>query len=93
MFQESIIKKNLKILFMNRNKNFLTLFTVFDIFGQAISLLVRKKSSYKTPIGGSITIGIFVFILFSFVQMVIEITDRKSPSILFRSKLNIQKDV
>lgn len=74
-------------------RDLLSYFTFFDLFGSTINLLVKKKSRYTTPLGGGISVAIYFFTLFSFVQMVIEMTKRNSPSILYRATLNNQKNV
>ena len=53
----------------------------FDLFGNAIQLNYKGKSSYKTRLGSLVTIGMATFILFFGLYSLIEIYEYKNPQI------------
>ena len=52
-----------------------------DLFGNAIQLNYKGKTSYKTRLGTFITIGMATFILFFGLYSLIEIYEYKNPQI------------
>lgn len=57
-------------------------FHSLDLFGIPMQLQIKKKSEYHTAFGSIISLAIMSFISFSFVNLVVDLFDRKNPNII-----------
>lgn len=53
-----------------------------DLFGIPIQLQIKKKSEYHTVFGSMVSLAIMSFICFSFLNLVIDLFERKNPNII-----------
>jgi large-conductance mechanosensitive channel len=64
-----------------------------DLFGQPVSLLQNKSMEYNTIGGSLISLGIYAFTLFSFVNMMKDLIEKKDPSTISNFKSNPNPEV
>ncbi|CAK58972.1 unnamed protein product (macronuclear) [Paramecium tetraurelia] len=67
----SLFLKNLRKLLLN-----------IDMFGSQINLQIKKENEYHTIFGMLMSLGILTLIYYSFLSLVIEMIERKSPNVL-----------
>ncbi|CAD8188107.1 unnamed protein product [Paramecium pentaurelia] len=63
-------------------KNLRKLLLSIDMFGSQINLQVKKENEYHTIFGVLMSIGILTLIYYSFLSLVIDMIDRKSPNVI-----------
>ncbi|CAD8089484.1 unnamed protein product [Paramecium primaurelia] len=63
-------------------KNLRKLLLSIDMFGSQINLQVKKENEYHTIFGVLMSIGILALIYYSFLSLVIDMIDRKSPNVI-----------
>lgn len=54
----------------------------FDLFGIPVQLQIKKKSEYHTTFGSIISLAIMSFICYSFVNLIVDLFERKNPNII-----------
>ena len=68
-------KKSLK-------RKLISLLLSFDQFGSDIKLRIKKKETHNTLWGSLLTLGIYSFIFYTFVEMFIDMYSRTAPNVI-----------
>lgn len=63
-------------------KNMKRLLLSLDIFGSEINLQIKKENEYHTGFGIIISLAILSLVYYSFLSLVIDMIERKSPNVL-----------
>ena len=64
---------------IKRLENF---FLMFDLYGVPINLLIKRKETYNSILGSLVSLFLIGLTAYSFISMVIDMFERKSPNII-----------
>jgi hypothetical protein len=67
---------------MTKKSAFINCLYDFDSFGQEIRLKLNRKEKHTTLLGVTITIFIYIFLLYTFINLLVEMFSRQNPNVV-----------